>query len=109
MNVSPLQPRVHAADTPVERLAANANLTDEEKIAEASRQFEAALLRQILTEARKTVIPSQHGAHRAGDDIYQDMINCQLADGISRGGGLGLADGLKSQLGQQLHARSHTA
>ena len=38
----------------MEKLAGNTNLSQEEKIGEVSRQFEAVLLRQILQTAQKT-------------------------------------------------------
>lgn len=82
----------------LQRYARNPNVTESEKVAEASRQFEAVLLRQILSAARKTVIRSDLEKESAATDIYHDMINSQLADAITGAGGLGLARSLQLQV-----------
>ena len=102
MDVLPLQPHINAANLPLEQLAANPNVPEREKIAETCRQFEAVLLRQILSEARKTVISDGEEHDPAVDGVYNDMITNQLADSISRSGGFGLAKSLESQLTRQV-------
>ena len=101
MNVSPLQNNP-AADVPIEQLAHNHKLTEEQKVAEVSRQFEALLLRQILQETQKTVIQSKFADNSTTAGIYHDMVTTQLADSISKSGTLGLAQTLERQLGHQL-------
>jgi flagellar protein FlgJ len=98
MTVAPLQPHISAADIPPERLAGNTTLSDQEKIAEASRQFEAILLHQILSETQKTVIPSKYSDNSTAAGIYRDMVTNQLADSISRSGTFGLAKTFENQL-----------
>ncbi|MGE3309190.1 MAG: rod-binding protein [Limisphaerales bacterium] len=80
--------------------ARNPRVSQSEKVAEASRQFEAVLVRQILSAARKTVIHSGLENESAAHGIYQDMINSQLADAITGAGGLGLARSLQVQVGR---------
>jgi flagellar protein FlgJ len=80
------------------RFARNPQVSESDKIAEASRQFEAVLLRQILSAARKTVIRSGLEQESAASDMYQDMINAHLADAITGAGGLGLARSLQLQV-----------
>lgn len=82
----------------LERYARNPKVTEAEKIEEASRQFEAVLLRQVIAAARKTVIRSNLESEKAETGIYQDMINAQLAESISRSGSLGLARSLQVQV-----------
>lgn len=104
MSLSALQPPAIRPTTSdltgesLERYARNPHVSESDKIAEASRQFEAVLVRQILTAARKTVIHSGLEQESAATDIYQDMINAQLADAITSGGGLGLARSLQLQM-----------
>jgi flagellar protein FlgJ len=100
MNVSPSN-LVRAEALPLERLAANPNLTEQAKIGEAARQFEAVLLRQILAEARKGVHDEALGESSATLGLYHDLINNALADSISRNGMLGLASSLQTQLTRQ--------
>ena len=102
MNISSLQPYVNAADIPLEKLAANPNVTEQQKIQEAGRQFESILLRQILAEAQKPTFKSKYTDDSTVGSIYRDMTVAQLADGMSRAGGLGLAETLNSQLTKQL-------
>ncbi len=99
MNVAALRSTIPGRETEIERIAENPRLSEPEKVAEAARQFEAMLVRQILTDARKTVIRAgEDDQDSATDSIYQDMINTQLADAISRSGTLGLASALAAQL-----------
>jgi Rod binding domain-containing protein len=85
----------------LESLAGNASISDADKVAEVSRQFEAVLLRQIMQDIRKPVLaPAQGDATANG--IYGDMINNQMADSISRSGGFGLAKSLAAQLTHQV-------
>ncbi len=98
MKLSPLSPSPHAADIPIERLAANDHLSEKEKVGEACRQFEAVLLRQIIANGQKTHFKSSLTNTSASSEIYQDMFTNQLADCISRSGALGLAQSLSSQL-----------
>ena len=109
--------KVHNAQThssidpsqlPLEALAGNTKLSDEEKVGEVSRQFEAVLLRQIFQDIRKPVLaPKESDATVNG--IYSDMINNQLADSISRSGTFGLARSLQGQLSRQvLHQAQET-
>lgn len=106
MNVGPLQPHRSAADIAPEQLAGSKALTEDQKIAEGARQFEAMLLRQILQESQKTVMPSKFSDNSATAGIYRDMITQQLADSISKSGSLGLAHSLERQLTRQLHPAS---
>jgi flagellar protein FlgJ len=105
MNVASAHPRIEASQLSLESLAHNKNVSDEDKVAEVSRQFEAVLLRQILQDIRKSVLAPDQG-DKTTNAIYSDMINNQLADSISRSGSLGLAKSLNSQLAHQVLQRA---
>ena len=98
MNVSPLQPKIDASTIAPERLANNPKLTDKQKIAEASRQFEAILLKQVLESSQKTVIKSKLTEESTASGIYHDMVTTQLADSISKSGKFGLSQTFEHQL-----------
>jgi Rod binding domain-containing protein len=102
MNPLAIHPQIKAADVPLNDLAANPHLSDQEKVAEVSRQFEAVLLRQILQETRKSSVAPSSTADTAVSGIYDDMINNQLADSISRSGSFGLARSLQHELARQV-------
>jgi Rod binding domain-containing protein len=104
MDIPPLQTgTLKASDVPINQLAGNAHLTDKQKVKEACRQFEAILVRQIMTEVRKPVIGSEESNENG---IYSDMINSQMADCISRSGSFGLAKSLENQLVHQVLPKS---
>jgi len=98
MNVSPLQPSIDASTIAPERLAKNPKLTEQQKIAEASRQFEAILLKQVLESSQKTVIKSKLTQDSTASGIYHDMVTTQLADSISKSGKFGLTQTFEHQL-----------
>lgn len=100
MTISPISSSAaaDAANIPVEDLAGNKHLTNQQKIAEASRQFEAIMLRQILSEAQKPVITSEFTDNSTAAGIYQDMVTNSLADSMSKSGTLGLAKVFEHQL-----------
>lgn len=98
MDIQSLHPSVKASDIAPERLANNAALTEQEKIGEASRQFEAILLRQILSMTQKPVITSKFTDNSTASEIYRDLVTNQLADSISKSGSFGLAQTFDHQL-----------
>ena len=91
MNVTSIQPKVDASHVAVENLAGNSALTENDKIAEASRQFEAILLRQFLSESQKPMFKSEFTDDSAEAGIYQDMVTNQLAEAESTSADCGLA------------------
>jgi Rod binding domain-containing protein len=98
MNIPALQPKIDASTIAPERLANNPKLTDKQKIAEASRQFEAILLKQILENSQKTVIKSKLAQDSTASGIYHDMVTTRLADSISKSGSFGLSQTFEHQL-----------
>ena len=97
-------PKVKPADIPLEKLAASKSLNEAEKTHEAARQFEAVLLRQILTDAQKPAIQSRFNMTGVSNSIYQDMMVNQLADQISSAQTLGLSQQLEAQMTRQAKA-----
>ena len=102
MNIDALNAGPKAADLPLEKLSDSKAFSEEQKVAELSRQFEGVLLRQILGQARKTVFHSQTDEDSASSAIYQDMVTAQLAESISKSGSFGLAKSLQTQLSRQV-------
>jgi Rod binding domain-containing protein len=102
MEIPSLQRPVNASDLPLERLAGNQQISEPDKVAEVSRQFEAVLLRQILGSAQKTIFASSMDPQSVTNGVYQDMITNQLADRISHSGGFGLSRSLEKQLHHEL-------
>jgi Rod binding domain-containing protein len=98
MTITPLAPATDASNIPIEELAANKHLNEQQKVAEASRQFEAIMLRQILSESQKPVITSEFTDNSTAAGIYQDYITNTLADSMSKAGTVGLTKVFEQQL-----------
>lgn len=99
MNISALSSHnVRATELPLEKLDNNPQISDAEKIAAVGQQFEAVMLRQILTDATKNMFGKGESSGAATNGIYQDMVTNSLADSMSRSGGLGLAKVIAKQL-----------
>ena len=105
MNITPISSTTGVAGMQPElEVAANANGRPGVKPAdtkEVARQFEAILVKQILTESMKGLIEGPKGQQG-----YGYFISEALADGITKGGGLGLRSILESQLRQQVQPES---
>lgn len=108
MDVSPIR-SVKASELTLEQLSRNSTIDDAEKTRELSREFEAILVRQILQNAYKTVIPSKFTSESSITSIYQDMITFQTAESISKSQSLGIAQSLENQLTNQLLNKSSTS
>jgi Rod binding domain-containing protein len=109
MNIATLQSnKISAADIAPEALAGNQSLSEHQKIAEASRQFEAMLLRQILSESQKPVIQSAFTDNSTAAGIYQDFVTNQMADSLSKSGTLGFAQVFDRQLDRPDAANAKT-
>jgi Rod binding domain-containing protein len=102
MNIPPAERAVRAADLSLEKLAVNTHISQEEKVAEVSRQFEAVLLRQIIGQIQKPIFASKFSPDSFSAGIYRDTITSTLADSISKGGTFGLAKSLQSPLTREL-------
>jgi Rod binding domain-containing protein len=102
VNIPSINPRVEPAELPIEQLVDNRQLSQEQKLVEVARQFEAVLLRQILRQTQQTVFPSEFTDNSTAASIYQDMVTERLADSISKSGTVGLGKMLQLQLNHQL-------
>ena len=108
MQITGLNAKIDTAHIAPEKLMGNAALTEDQKIGEASQQFEAILLRQFLAESQKPVIQSSLTDNSASAGIYQDFITNQLADSLAHSGGVGLAKTFQQQLSHH-HSAAHPA
>ena len=102
MEISALKPNVNVADLQIEKLAGNSHVSERQKVEQMSREFEAVMLRQILTDATKKLFASETDPESSSDGIYTDMVTNTLADSISRSGAFGLARSLAKQLQHEL-------
>ena len=82
------------------------NGRDPDTLRAVARQFEALLMQQVLKSARAAGLGDDL-AGGPGADTYKDLFDQQMAQQLSAGRGLGIADQLVRQLsGQQGEAVS---
>jgi Rod binding domain-containing protein len=98
MNIPPIQSPVDTPNVPIEQLAGNKHLTQQQKIHEASREFESIMLQQILSEMQKPVITSEFTDDSTAGDIYQGYVTNALAESMSKSGSFGFAKIFEQQL-----------
>jgi len=99
MNVQPTAPP--ASNAKLDQLRAmldNPKLTREDKLQAAARQFETVMLREVVKQTMKPLVEGALTGEGAGQGIYEYFMHESLADGLSKGGGFGLADSLVQQL-----------
>lgn len=98
VDLKTIMPGAKTYEPPVEKLANSQALTEDQKLAQLSKSFEAMLLRQVLEEAQKPVFRSKFVSESATGSIYRDMVTTQLADSIAQSGTLGLSSILTEQM-----------
>ena len=98
MQVAAIKAKIDTSHLTPEQLANDKQLTKEQKIAEASKQFEAIMVRQILAESQKSQIKTEFTDNSTASGIYKDFVTDQLATSISHAGGIGLAKTFEQQL-----------
>lgn len=86
-------------------LKPNGNSADkakETKLHKACQDFEALLLKQLLTTMRKSV--PKDGLFKTGyaEDMYNSMYDDKLAEDMAHGKGIGIADILYKQLSGEI-------
>jgi Rod binding domain-containing protein len=102
MEIASANRNVTAASLPLEKLSGSTQVSEKEKIAEATRQFESVLLKQILAQGQKPLFQSNLGlGSQSSSAIYQDMVTQQLADRISRTGSFGFAKELQKEFNHE--------
>lgn len=81
----------------LQRLRTQAAAEPEAAIDQVARQFESVFVRMMLQEMRKTV-PEGGLLDNQTTQMYQDMLDGQLATTLSGQGGIGLAPVIARQL-----------
>lgn len=109
MNIPPIQSPIDTSNVPIEQLAGNKNLTQQQKIHEASREFESIMLQQILSEMQKPVITSEFTDDSTAGDIYQGYVTNALAESMSKSGSFGFAKIFEQQLTPHASGTGHKA
>lgn len=76
--------------------------SEREQLKQASQQFEAIFLRQMLATARDTDFGGNDLFGGQGEDTFREMRDAQFAQIASESGTLGLAKSIEAQLAHHL-------
>ena len=79
-----------------------ADTVKEAKLRKSCKDFEAIIIKQMLTTMRKSVPKSGLFNNSFSDDIYQSMSDEELAKNLAHTKGMGLGDVLYRQLSGQI-------
>ncbi|SDB44915.1 Rod binding protein [Desulfonatronum thiosulfatophilum] len=82
-----------------QRLDGSPDAKGESKLREASQDFEALFLHQLLKQMRATV-PKEGLLHGKGEEFWQSHFDMEMATVMARSGGIGLGDMIFEQLRQ---------
>lgn len=86
----------------------NPNAAEEQEKADlqkACRMFEAHFLKMMMSEMRKSVEKTDFNHGGMGEDIFTSMMDQAVADDLTAGGSMGIADLLERQLSLNNSAR----
>lgn len=78
--------------------AAPAAASDQARLAEAARQFEAIFLRQMLSAARSADFGGDDLFGGQGEETFREMRDSRFAEIASNTGAIGLAASIEAQL-----------
>jgi len=79
----------------------NSGQNEEKKLREACQGFEAVFINKLLKQMRDTVQKSDF-LHSPYEDSYMSMFDQELADKLSKDGGIGIGDMLFQQLKERV-------
>lgn len=103
MDIGNITPYIPAQDTSnvTNKLTSAYSEKDDAKLREACEGFESLFLNMMLQKMRKTVPESELTSSYAMS-TYQEMLDENIAETVSKGRGIGIADAMYNQLSAQL-------
>lgn len=87
------------------KLKAAMDSKDEAALKKVSKDLESVFVDMVFQEMRKTVNSSGLTENAPGKDIYQSMFDQDIADSLSKGKGIGIADMIYKQVTQEMKNR----
>ncbi|HFQ80795.1 MAG TPA: flagellar biosynthesis protein FlgJ [Desulfobacterales bacterium] len=90
--------RIDGAGVELKQTGAAADKLKEKKLRKACHDFEALMLKQLLTTMRKSIPKDGIFGGGYSSDMYQSMGDDALAQDMAKGRGMGLGDSLYRQL-----------
>ena len=101
-NITPYIPSQDQHSNLTNKLESAYSEKDDAKLKEACQGFESLFLNMMLKEMRKTIPESEIGSSYAMN-MYQEMLDEEIAENASKGQGIGIADAMYRQLSGKLN------
>ena len=99
-NITPYIPETDSSNL-TNKLQSAYSEKDDKKLKEACEGFESYFLNMMLKEMRKTVPESESDSSYALN-MYQEMLDEEIAENASKGKGIGIGDMMYNQLSSKL-------
>lgn len=79
-------------------LVHNKQMTEKQKVAEASKQFEGVMLRQYLKDALKPLVETEMTKNSSSDQIYRSYLIDIMAGSMAESGAFGVSNSLQASI-----------
>ncbi|MEM7672608.1 MAG: hypothetical protein AAF212_04635 [Verrucomicrobiota bacterium] len=79
-----------------QNLTFNTKMSEEQKLAEASKQFEGVMLRQYLKDALKPLVETELTKDSASSNIYRSYLIDIMAGSMAESGAFGVSSTLQA-------------
>lgn len=73
---------------------------DTEKLKKATVEFESYFLNMMFKSMRKTIVPGVEKSN--AEEMFQEMLDQEMAQNIAKSGGIGFADMMYNQLSKNI-------
>ncbi len=93
-----IDPKMLASQALVKKPDFSGKKDDPAKLKAACQQFEALFVHSMYKEMRKTVPTDGLVPAGSGQDVFQEMMDWEVAQKATQGSGLGIAEALYRQL-----------
>lgn len=104
INTSPTPDMV----TPLKQMVHNKNISEQAKLAKASQQFEAMMLKQILEDGLKPLFKGALDTNKGSQGMYQHMITDSLSQELAKSESFGIANSIQHQMENRVSNRIST-
>lgn len=88
-----------------QKLKAAMDSKDEESLKKVSKDLESVFMNMMFKEMRKTINSSGLTENAPGKEIFESMFDEKVAESLSKGNGIGLADMIYKQVMQEMQNR----
>lgn len=87
---------------PTDKISREIKSGDQEKMMQACRDFESIFVNLMLKQMRSTVVESDFIEKSYAREVFESMQDEKIAEEMSKGSGVGLAQELYKQLSRSL-------